>query len=733
MNGDDQGPGPVAVQRKQAPGPDLTGLLARARAAAEKGVAAPDLDAYVHEESGGAVGSFADLETQANKPSMAGGIARSAAQGATLDFADEIAGLIHASIPKPGQMGRAIDARKRMLAGQGPGDDYPDNPGALYRQGRDEFRSSDKAFRESNPKTAFAANLAGGLSTALIPGAAAARGAKATSIGRALLEAAATGAATGGTAAVGASEKPGLESLEDAKWGALVGGVAAPIITGLGRGGVAGAKWAKNRLNPEAASTDAAEKELANVFGGRPGGFDEARKTAAEMEAARPGQAVVADLTPEGQGALDFAVTESQRVRRDAQNKLLPREAGTSRRLARDVEEVSGFHAPVNVRESVAAIDDELADVGRRAYGPLEEAYPAIDKAGRARGNATGQFVDRAHANEVREFLDRPIINTAYRSAHALAEMVDPKAGYPGLKQLQNVREKLFGAAGRAAAAGDANGARPFYEAAQQLTDLMEKGVPGYKAANAKYAEVALVREGMENGPGLWGMEVRDARAYLNDLAARVRRAAETAGKADGLTGQALTDRMNAASKRAVDGYRYGAADKILVDLREMLTNKDAAAKYIHAGDDFKDLLRIALPGDAELLKRAGVEGTFRHTAKVGGGSPTTGRIAMRESVSGGNEAGDVGANLATGGIVGATTTAVRSVLKGTPKKFLPKVAEKMGTPLLTGGKEGIEAVIQRLEAVQAGLKKSIGRNAGVRAAAASVVGEEAGAATSRP
>lgn len=139
---------------------------------------------------------------KALKVSMLESGARGLAQGATLGFADEIAGGAEAL--------------------------FTDKP---YAQARDESRANFKRAEDVNPNTYLAGELGGGLATAVVPGLSAARGIKG---------AMGLGAAVGGISGLGASEADNASDMAlDFGKGAgvgAVGGGALKAIPAMGRG-----------------------------------------------------------------------------------------------------------------------------------------------------------------------------------------------------------------------------------------------------------------------------------------------------------------------------------------------------------------------------------------------------------------------------------------------------------------------------------------------------------------
>lgn len=131
---------------------------------------------------------------------------RGAAQGATLNFADELAGVLGAG------KGAIQSGNLENLAKN-------------YEQSRDESRAAYSAAEQANPLTYGGGQLAGAVATSLIPGLNVAKGAS-------LAKNVAMGAGLGATAGFGAGE--GLEgSLKSAGVGATVGGAAGGLSKGL--------------------------------------------------------------------------------------------------------------------------------------------------------------------------------------------------------------------------------------------------------------------------------------------------------------------------------------------------------------------------------------------------------------------------------------------------------------------------------------------------------------------
>ena len=145
-------------------------------------------------------------------PPEGGSVADPLAQGLSFGLSDEISGVLGA-IPASFNLN---DSFADKLSG------IPD----AYRGIRDAARENNAAFSERNPKTALAANLAGGLATG---GAGLTRAGVNTVSGLAK-----SGAAAGAVGGFGASEGGVGEHLAGTATGAAVGGALAPALPALG-------------------------------------------------------------------------------------------------------------------------------------------------------------------------------------------------------------------------------------------------------------------------------------------------------------------------------------------------------------------------------------------------------------------------------------------------------------------------------------------------------------------
>jgi len=161
--------------------------------------------------------------------------ARGAAQGATLGFADEISG--------------GVEALWNKANGN------PTEFGKLYALYRDESRNNFKKAKDENPGSYLGGEIAGGVSTAFVPGVAAAKGAKLASI-------AARAAGVGAASGAGYSDEDSTKGIvKDALIGASVGGATAAAAPYVGKA---------------VSSLGSKTKDLAEKFGARAIGVERA-------------------------------------------------------------------------------------------------------------------------------------------------------------------------------------------------------------------------------------------------------------------------------------------------------------------------------------------------------------------------------------------------------------------------------------------------------------------------
>jgi len=279
------------------------------------------------------------------KPGMLGAVVRSGLQGATANFSDELRGL-----------GAAI------VSG-----------GDTYSSAVEKERTALKEARAAYPKSTLAAEMAGGLSTALLPAANIARASKGVSYAANLGRAAKLGAAEGVVFGAGGGEGVQGRAL-GAGLGAVLGGVAAPAVAGtVALGGGLG-RTAKNL-----------------VTGGDPDA--EVRRTATRFLSRESPDAFVGQSPEEGLRAMARTA--------DPDKPLAELTYGT-RRMLRGSMAINHPQAGATRRmldDRAANAADDAVDAMRVATGASEvdEMAVARELLERKRANAHGAY-DAAYA-----------------------------------------------------------------------------------------------------------------------------------------------------------------------------------------------------------------------------------------------------------------------------------------------------------------------------------------------
>ncbi len=606
-------------------------LAAVRRAKADGAAVTPDhMDEFVYQRSEGKVRSVDELRASLRQrdmaPGKAEGIARAAHQGMTFGWGDELSG--------------ALDA---LFGGN-------------YAETRDQERAAADAFRASNPKTALASEIAGSL---LLPLGSAGTAARGTSLGRMAVAGGLVGAGAGALAGAGASEAPTAAGVYDeAKdaaglgfgLGAGMGAAARPAAALLG--GIPHAL--QDLLAPTAAAERRAASGLAKLV---PAGAETA---ALQMEQLRPGQGMLADVSPGMGTALRAAANKSPAVAEAAGQRLAARGSGAADRLATDLLAEAGVPG-LNVPEITTAASRVVGRgraLNQKLYGPLERLYPALTPS-----DETAPLL---------ELLTHPEIEKVYAGVAGAGG----RTGAPSFTQLQAVLHKLQDATSAAYRRGETNLGSEMQTLSEQFSGAMEQAMPGFRAANRGYAVAQHTIRAFDDGAKAMGADSRD-------LAAMLARARKSGGE------------------EAVTAFRMGALDKMAQDLRALATNRDAASRYTTMGPELEARLAQLFPSTGAMkrfLARADVERMFRTTQeRVAGNSTTMQQGEMIGQITG------TPTGLARGGREGILDRALTSVDRTLFGDLPEQAATAAGDRLMATGPR-MREVLAELERVRAGL-----------------------------
>ena len=272
--------------------------------------------------------------------------ARGLAQGATLGFADEIAGAGEAAgdvLKSPGDYSKLID---------------------LYKKHRDESRANFSAAQAANPKTYLAGELGGGAAAMMVPG-----------LGEAEALQGVKGAATLGAAA-------GLGGSQADLTQGDVGGAVKDTALGAGMGALGGA--AAEAVNPAMQSllnkAGAAAKETAG---------SQALKVLKPGVSAMKKEAGIADF-PTAENV--FGVGEGKLAKAATDNNILNVRGGYAKTL-QNIDD-----ALLSNRQKFKPILDDVADkVSAKAAQNPDLSMPATPGSSATQGNTVkDQFVNLA-------------------------------------------------------------------------------------------------------------------------------------------------------------------------------------------------------------------------------------------------------------------------------------------------------------------------------------------------
>lgn len=382
-----------------------------------------------------------------------GSIADPIAQGATFGFADEIAGAL----------GAAVGTLDPRLSGT--------TFGERYRGIRDAARQGYSDFKERNPGTAFAAEIAGGVGTgALGAGRAAAAG-----VARSLPKLAGTGAAVGGVAGTGFSEADSVGGVVgDAATGTAIGGVAGgllpPVATAIGKGATAPLRYAQ--------ATRAARpvKALGQAIS-RDGLTPE--KVRATLDKMPAGAAAIVDAGGENLQSLGRDVTIQPGKAKNIARKLF-----TGRRAL----------APQRIDTAV-----------RTALNQTEEFYPAKQALAEQMKTVAAPFYEQAYKSPVmlnpklKAILNRPAMASALQEGRKMAQNEGGVIG-GNIQLLDYAKRALDDKIDVAMRSGEKQLARALIKTKNELLDELDAQVPSYKQARDAFAGQKGLDDALEAG-----------------------------------------------------------------------------------------------------------------------------------------------------------------------------------------------------------------------------------------
>lgn len=267
--------------------------------------------------------------------------------------------------------------------------------GLFDEDAKNEQRFLQKQLSEENPKTAFAAEIAGSIAT---PGSIFKAAPKAAGMARKAGMMLAEGAAQGGIAGFGNAEGSLEDRIGATAKGATVGSVAAGVIGGVTRGGSRIYNRAAEGMGLKAPTLDELVSKIPDDD------IASARANLSRLKGRNLAhEATVADVLPQGEGALRQAATAGGReVRKDVDAQLRQR----MNRLANEADDRFSLHSGTTRQSGEMARAERL----KKAQ---DEARPLYDQS----RNEAGAYDPATEAPDftMPEVLNRPRIKSAVR------------------------------------------------------------------------------------------------------------------------------------------------------------------------------------------------------------------------------------------------------------------------------------------------------------------------------
>lgn len=612
---------------------------------------------------------------------------RSARQGATFGFSDELVG-----------------ARDALAAGLTGGD-----PRQAYTQSRDLERKRLGQFEQDYPAASVAGNIGGGVlvggapvrtAQAAMAAAPQAPGALAA-LGR-IARTVPTGAGYGAVAGLGVGEGGITDQLASIGRGAFTGGIAAPIIAGGAQG-----LSLLGRLIPRRPVT-----QTVNVPGAPP---PASQSPAPQIPPAGAPPAPPPSVTPvevtARERALDLVsdtMRRSGRTPEDIERQLIQsEELGAKPEILADFLGDQGSRRLYSTRTLGGPASSEAVErLALRGEGTAARVSEDVQRATSQRGQSLTQLDERIDTR-------RRMGNTLYQQAFQHG----PVTSQETLELVQNPRVAgiLKRASDRRQQVADLRG--------ESYTPLFRESDQGPVLARAPTVEdlhllkTSLdddIRQAFDAGEGQLGNALRDFKnrivRNLEDEVPAYRKARETY-KGDAEIEEAITAGRNDILRKPVDelrrdfqalsgaeqdAYRSGAIDSFLARNVDRKVDSADFARSLWGNADSRNRLQLLVKNEDELVRLARQfereQRIARTNRAVLGGSPT----AMRQADIEDQVAGTL-ADVATQGPQGAFVSTVGRWIRRAGGLTEP-VADDVAKLLTAESPETIRAVLQSLQ-----------------------------------
>lgn len=465
----------------------------------------------------------------------------------------------------------------------------------------DEYRLKQELSELTSPKASVAANLIGGIGSAVATGGLAPELNVGGRVGSAAANAAAAGGAYGAAAGAGAGET-GSERLHKA---------ITEGATGAALGGGIGA--AAGRIAEHGSFATALRRQLDAID--QSGGFQAVKKNLADFRTAgRGGEVVAADLSPELQNLADFATQNDSRTYNKAAKILNERQPDITERILGDVEDIAGKPLP-DAEKMAQQLKDEKYDWANTAYGKLREVKTEIpqDAISKVVQQPTiehmlqqAKLADDMSGNGALEELIKRLQSGSRKPEDIAAAKNIANGGSArplSFNDLHQLERALDGKVGSAYTKGNVPLADAYKGVRNQVRDLLTQTSPDYAKVTQEYAAKSQLQEMLTKGVDTWNkIGVRD---LSNDLAS--------------------------LSKDDAELFRYGLASKLVDTLRDANTNRNIAKQIMDKGISMQEKLKVVFGTTQkfdQFMQRVQAEKTMGQTRGVIGGSVTHKRDA---------------------------------------------------------------------------------------------------------
>lgn len=519
-------------------------------------------------------------------PDYKRGVGRSILQGALLGFGDEAAAGLATGMAK---------VAGNIPEGRTLADTYKDIKGAEA--------IDQAAFVDENPKTAFGAELVGGLVTAGLTGGQSMAGAK--TLGQVAKVGATQGAKLGAVYGAGSAdtgETLGESATNMAKGaatgaaiGGITGGVVSPVLVGTGRAASAGVQNIAQRFFKNDAQKAATYvQQLAEQSGFTP------EQIAARYEQLGP-QATLADVSENLLAGAKTAVDQIGPTKEAARALVGNRQQG---QFGETVGILSKQLGGVSPADAALALEKQAVERTAQASPLYEQSLKSTVENSDALQKLKALPVFQKAYNSAGKYAANDLSRVAKPSD---ANMLGGKYAAGSLteaEKLHYAKQALFDMESAQARSGNTNAAKQIADARRALTNDVLDTLPGYKEARNIWSGSMAQEEALGVGRKLFEMPKREFEAAIKG--------------------------MSEAEKQHA---RLGLMDAAEEKLSKVADNQNTAGRLVK-DPAIRDKLSQLLDVDQmkALTENADKWGAFTRTKnKLAGGSPTAENLTVEQ------------------------------------------------------------------------------------------------------